>query len=98
MRPSWFDLYSFDIENRAEDEEGLLRCASWLSALIDKEVKECKIDYDRIIIGGISQGGAVICRTLLNTERMLGGAFLLSSYVPLRRKVPEIKSPLANSI
>jgi hypothetical protein len=85
-----FDCLSFDIENREEDERGLAEAARFLNELIDIEVNEHGIPLERIIIGGLSQGGAVTCRTLTTTERKLGGAFILSSYVPLRRKVPEV--------
>ncbi|KAF8346550.1 acyl-protein thioesterase 1 [Amanita rubescens] len=84
--PTAFDCLSFDIENRREDEEGLLEGAE----------RKAGIPPDRIIVGGLSQGGALAVLTgLTTTESPIAGVFLLSSYVPLRRKVREIATKLA---
>jgi predicted esterase len=89
-----FDCYSFDIENREEDEEGIADAADWLNDFVDLELETCPyLTPARIVIGGLSQGGAVTCRMIVETERTLGGAFLLSTYVPLRKKVPEVSWP-----
>lgn len=90
MTGNRFDVVSFDIENRPEDEEGLARGAKWVNSIIEREVNENQISPERIILGGLSQGGALACRTLLALERKIGGVFLLSTYVPLRKKVPEV--------
>ncbi|TEB37334.1 alpha/beta-hydrolase [Coprinellus micaceus] len=99
VMPSWFDCYSFDIEGREEDEEGIADAADWLNDFVDLELETCPyLTPARIVIGGLSQGGAVTCRTIVETERTLGGAFLLSTYVPLRKKVPELKTALSSTI
>lgn len=91
-RPRRFDCYSFDIENRDEDEEGINGAADWLDQFIDLELSTCTyLTPSRIVISGLSQGGAVTCRTVVGTERTLGGAFMLSTYVPLRKKMPEVR-------
>ncbi|KAF6763200.1 acyl-protein thioesterase 1 [Ephemerocybe angulata] len=95
---SWFDVYNFDIENREEDAVGLAGAADWLNAFVDREVEEFGIPPERVIVGGLSQGGAVVCRALVGSERRLGGAFMLCSYVPLRRRVLEMKTPFASQI
>ena len=41
-------------------------------------------------MGGLSQGGALACLVALTSERKLGGAFVLSAYVPLWRKTNEV--------
>jgi len=87
--PSWFDLYSFDIPNRPEDETGLFAAVRQINDLIDAEIKS-GIPPHRIIVGGLSQGGALTVLTGLTTERKLAGFFVLSGYVPLRRKAASI--------
>lgn len=57
--------------------------------LITKEELEHGIPSNRIIIGGISQGGGTATLTALITEKPLAGLFTVSSYVPLRRKATE---------
>lgn len=85
-----FDVYSSDHVNRQEDEPGLHRAASMLNGWIQDEHQKHGIPYDRIIIGGISQGGAVSLLTALTTLHPIGGVFVLSSYITLRKKIPEV--------
>lgn len=87
-----FDYYSFNAVKRQEDEEGLRKAAKWIHNLIEKEITESNISSDRIVVGGISQGGAVSLLTGLTTERPLAGIFCLSTYIPLRSKVPEVSN------
>jgi len=98
VMPSWFDCYSFDIPNRAEDEEGLYRAVNWINKLISIEETEHNIPPNRIIIGGLSQGGAVSLLTTITIKKPLAGLFALSTYIPLRRKTPEILTPFAKQI
>jgi len=95
--PSWFDLYSFDIPNRPEDETGLFAAVRKVNDLISAEI-ESGIPSNRIIVGGISQGAALSILTGLTTERKLAGVFVLSGYVPLRGKATSICTPLFPSI
>lgn len=85
-----FDCYSFDIPNRQEDEEGLYRAVNWINKLISIEETEHNISPNRIIIGGLSQGGAVSLLTTITIKKPLAGLFALSTYIPLRRKTPEV--------
>ncbi|PPQ95820.1 hypothetical protein CVT26_015929 [Gymnopilus dilepis] len=87
---SWFDCYSFDHATRKEDEEGQHKAARWINDLIAREVQELGIPSNRIVIGGLSQGGAVSILAAITSERQLGGLYALSTYVPCRHKVPEI--------
>lgn len=85
-----FDCYSFDIPNREEDEAGLLKAASWINDLITLEGKDSNIPPERIVIGGISQGGAVGLLAGLTSQRQLAGIFALSTYIPLRGKISQV--------
>jgi predicted esterase len=80
-----FDLYSFDIPNRPEDETGLFAAVRQINDLIDAEIRS-GISPHRIVVGGISQGAALSILTGLATERKLAGVFVLSGYIPLRGK------------
>lgn len=87
---SRFDVYSSDHVTRAEDEPGLRRAASMLNGLIQAEHETYGTPHARIIIGGLSQGGAVSLLTALTTSYPIGGVFVLSSYITLRKKIPEV--------
>jgi predicted esterase len=84
-----YDCCSFNHANRKEDEVGLYQSANWMHDLITKEELEHGIPSNRIIIGGISQGGGTATLTALTAEKPLAGLFSISSYVPLRRKITE---------
>jgi hypothetical protein len=88
--PSRFDCYSFDIPNRPEDEAGLYRTVGRIKDIISAEVNDHKIPSNRIIVGGISQGSAVSLLLGLTTTQSLAGIFVLSGYVPLRKKTKEV--------
>ena len=83
-------MYAVDHVNRKEDEPGLHRAASMLNGLIEEEHQTHGIPYACIIVGGISQGGAVSLLTALTTFHPIGGVFVLSSYITLRKKIPEV--------
>ncbi|KIM76037.1 hypothetical protein PILCRDRAFT_798152 [Piloderma croceum F 1598] len=95
--PSWFDLYSFDIPNRPEDETGLFNAVGQINDLINAEI-ESGIPPHRIVVGGLSQGAGLAVLTGLATERKLAGIFVLSGYIPLRGKAESICKPLFPSI
>jgi lysophospholipase I len=75
-----------------EDEEGLYRAVNWINKLISIEETEHNIPPERIIIGGLSQGGAVSLLTTITIKKPLAGLFALSTYIPLRRKTLEVYS------
>jgi predicted esterase len=85
-----FDLYSFDIPNRPEDETGLFSAVGQINDLIDAEI-ESGIPPHRIVVGGLSQGAALAVLTGLSTERKLAGVFVLSGYIPLRGKAESVR-------
>ncbi|RDB17780.1 Acyl-protein thioesterase 1 [Hypsizygus marmoreus] len=95
---SWFDYISFDVRNRTEDEPGLYRAVEKINSIISAEEQDSKISSDRIIVGGFSQGSAVALLTALTTKRPLAGVFVLSGYIPLRKKTNEIASALASTL
>ncbi|KAM6493509.1 acyl-protein thioesterase 1, partial [Amanita muscaria] len=85
------DSQLFDTENQREDEQGLV---GMINEIIQSE-RKAGIPLHRIIIGGLSQGDALAIRTGLTTAEPLAGVFLLSAYVPLRRKIPDVATKLA---
>lgn len=66
-----------------------------LNQLITAEV-DAGTPSDRIIIGGFSQGGAMSLLTGFSSERKLGGAIVLSSWVPLRGKFKAVRHFLSS--
>ncbi|KAF9529906.1 acyl-protein thioesterase 1 [Crepidotus variabilis] len=85
---TWFDLTSYDSIKRHEDKPSLSLAVSRLSTLIAQEHSTHNIPFERIIIGGFSQGAALSVLTRLTTlQGRIGGVFIISSYLPLREEV-----------
>lgn len=97
VMPSWYDINSFDFNNRQEDEEGMLKSSRSIGELITAEV-DAGIPSERIILGGFSQGGAMALLGGLTTERKLGGLVVLSSYLPLASKLKSMATEHARDL
>lgn len=80
VMPAWYDIRQLNIE-RSADEEQLRQSATWVHALIEREI-ERGVDSSRIIIAGFSQGGAVSFEAALSYSKPLAGVMALSTYFP----------------
>ena len=91
-----FNILSFDIANRREDERTIRQAVALINDIITQEITNHGIPTYRIIIGGISQGSALSLMLALTTERPLAGVFVLSGYVPLRKRTKEVRYIFCN--
>lgn len=91
VMPAWYDLYGLTADAKT-DEAGLDRSADYLISLIENEVKR-GIPYERIIVTGFSQGGAVALHTATRYKQTLGGVVALSTYLPLAQQLEQTKNP-----
>ena len=79
---AWFDIYSRNYGNRAEDGEGTDASAAQVEALIARENAR-GIPDERIVLAGFSQGGSIALHTGLRHPRRLAGIMALSTFMPL---------------
>ncbi len=80
--PAWYDIK--DISARAiEDDLGIRKSAKEIEELLRAE-KARDIPYERIIVMGFSQGGALALHTALRFSAPLAGVAGLSTYLPLK--------------
>ncbi|KAH0840235.1 Alpha/Beta hydrolase protein [Lanmaoa asiatica] len=100
MMPAWFDIPSWDLEDKHEDRDGMLDSARTIDQHIQDEIN-LGIPAERIVVGGFSQGG---CMSLLAglTARgedglfegkrgwKLGGVAVLSGWMPLQDTFPKV--------
>lgn len=87
--PSWFDLYSLDINGR-EDDTGIKRASALVHKMIQDEIKG-GIEAKRIVLGGFSQGGALALYSALTFPEPLAGVMALSCWLPLHKGFPAAK-------
>lgn len=78
---AWYDIIGEDF-NAREDEAGVRESTQAILDLIENEHQR-GIAYDRIILAGFSQGGAMALHTGLRCAQRLAGIIVLSAYLPL---------------
>ena len=82
--PSWFNvdtsgnLICQDCNDQFDEAKESL---NFILDKIDQIKNEEKIDYDKIYLGGFSQGGVMVNYVLLNSKHKLGGYLAFSGYI-----------------
>jgi phospholipase/carboxylesterase len=80
---AWYDILTMDRDG-PNDEDGTRESSRQLVELIERE-HERGIAYDRILLAGFSQGGAIASHTAIRFPQRLAGLMALSTYLPLQR-------------
>ncbi|KAI1845544.1 hypothetical protein JX266_008402 [Neoarthrinium moseri] len=89
--PAWFEAYSLtDITARQDLQmDGIRKSVAYLTSILDEEIEKLGGAADRVVLGGISQGGAIGLWTLLcacaggdTTTRRIGGFLAGSAWLP----------------
>ena len=92
---SWFDIYSFPINSSNTYNFTEVKSASkTLAQIIQEEVALLDGKYDKIIIGGHSQGAIVSMYTSYTKEYMLGGVISFSGFFPPQGEILPNKEKL----
>ena len=84
---AWYDIYSLDRDGPV-DENGIRESTVTLDALIQHEHSR-GIPYDKIVVAGFSQGGAIASHCALCYPEKLAGLMALSTYLPLRTSIQQ---------
>jgi phospholipase/carboxylesterase len=82
---AWYDVMSLD-RSGPQDEVGIRDSAEALEQLIQRE-HERGVPYDRIVVAGFSQGGAIAMHTAMRFAEKLAGLMALSSWMPLEAAI-----------
>lgn len=78
---AWYDIYSLD-RSGPQDDAGILESSRMLEALIERE-HDRGIPFERIVVAGFSQGGAIAMHTALRYRERLAGLMGLSTWLPV---------------
>jgi lysophospholipase-2 len=84
--PSWYDITGLD-ERANENCRGLEESQARIQSILEKEHETSKLKYDRMVLAGFSQGGALSLFTGLNFPHKLAGLGLMSGYLPAAKKL-----------
>ena len=87
---AWYDLAE-ESGQIISNEQHQLASQSYLESLIHEQ-HGLGLAYDRIILAGFSQGGAIILQTGLRFPHRLGGLMALSTYLPGAERLKEERS------
>ncbi|MAZ77288.1 MAG: carboxylesterase [Legionellaceae bacterium] len=80
--PAWYDIFGLH-RDAQQDKAGVLQAVSLVNQLIEHEHQSTGVPYEKIILAGFSQGGAVALATALTHPKRLGGVLALSTYLPI---------------
>lgn len=83
--PSWYDITGLD-ERSNENCRGIQQSRQTLVDILEKEHRDSKLSYDRMVLMGFSQGGALSLFTGLQLEKdqKLAGIVVMSGYLPAK--------------
>lgn len=80
---AWYDILTMDRDGPI-DEDGIRESSRQLIELIERE-HERGVAYDKILLAGFSQGGAIASHTAMRLPQRVAGLMALSTYLPLQR-------------
>ncbi|KAH8827350.1 Phospholipase/carboxylesterase [Flagelloscypha sp. PMI_526] len=95
--PAWFNVTNRDL-TKDHDEEGIMHSIASIEALLDQELARNVNEEHRIVLGGLSQGGAMSLLTGLTSKKKLAGLIVLSGRLPIQEKFKTMASEHAKSI
>ena len=79
---SWFDIYNFPLDNFSDiNLEDLKKSAKVLEKVVNNEVNLLNGNYEKIIVGGHSQGAAVSLYQAYTSKKKYGGVFAFSGFL-----------------
>jgi len=80
--PSWYDIEGLD-ERTNENCKGIEESSKRIMDILDEEHSSTKLPYNRMILSGFSQGGALSIFTGLQVpaDKKLGGVLVMSGYL-----------------
>ena len=81
-------MQSLEVDS-PEDDVGIKKARDNVHQIIEQEVK-AGIPYERIMLGGFSQGGALALYSTFTNANKLAGVMALSCWLPLRGDFPEV--------
>lgn len=87
---AWYDIYGLTVGSQ-EDDAGIKASQTYIESLITNELNK-GMRSNQIILAGFSQGGAIALQTALRYTSPLAGVVALSTYLPLKGKLPSEKA------
>eukprot|EP00934_Nitzschia_sp_Nitz4_P007812 Nitzschia sp. Nitz4//scaffold135_size62275//46161//47388//NITZ4_006356-RA/size62275-snap-gene-0.56-mRNA-1//1//CDS//3329535581//7802//frame0 len=78
--PSWYDIKGLS-ERSNEECKGMTESQARITGILEKEHETTGLPYNRMVLAGFSQGGALSLYTGLQLEHSLAGVVVMSGYL-----------------
>ncbi|GAX11632.1 lysophospholipase II [Fistulifera solaris] len=93
--PSWYDIVGLD-ERSNENCQGISESQARIAEILQEEHDKFGLPYNRMVLAGFSQGGALSLFTGLQLSQQLAGIVVMSGYVPAaaQLKVQQPSTPI----
>ncbi len=92
---AWYDILTLE-QDGPVDEAGIRNSGDILVRLIERE-KERGVPFEKILLAGFSQGGAIALHTAFRFPHRLAGLMALSTYLPLQGEFGDAIADSANT-
>ena len=83
--PSWYDIKGLDMKSN-EECTGLEESQQRIASILQTEHETTGLAYNRMVLAGFSQGGALSLYTGMQFSEKLAGIVILSGYLPQQSK------------
>lgn len=83
--PSWYDITGLD-ERSNENCKGIDVSQNTIKSILKKEHESLGLGYNRMVVAGFSQGGALSLFTGMQLEEKLAGIVVMSGYLPAAKQ------------
>ena len=83
--PSWYDITGLD-ERSNENCKGIDVSQNTIKDILKKEHETLGLSYNRMVLAGFSQGGALSLFTGMQLEEKLAGIVVMSGYLPAAKQ------------
>jgi lysophospholipase II len=83
--PSWYDITGLD-ERSNENCAGLPDSVATIQRILQREHEMTGLPYERMILAGFSQGGALSLFTSFQLPQQIAGVVVMSGYLPAARQ------------
>ena len=83
--PSWYDITGLD-ERSNENCKGIQESQNRIVDILRQEHETMQLPYNRMVLAGFSQGGALSLFTGMQLSQPLAGILMMSAYLPAAKQ------------
>jgi predicted esterase len=96
---SWYDIKSFNKGKDSVEQSDVIKNSERINKVLESEVKLLNGDYNKVFIGGFSQGACMALHVALTNKNKMGGLLILSGllFTFTAEELVNIQEPIRNT-